>query len=183
MGPDELERLVTASGDRLLRLALQLTHQHAAAQDLVQQALLHLLRSRVRLDADSENAYRYARKAVVHAHISGHRRLVRLMPTVSGRLPEPQRTIDDPADRIVDADLVWTSLMTLPDRQRAVLVLRYFEDLADPDIARILGCRRTTVRSLAARGLATLRHLDALGTVRPARPNRLASSDRPVEQQ
>jgi len=58
---------------------------------------------------------------------------------------------------VSNRDLVWRLLATLPDRQRAALVMRYFEDLADPEIAESLGCRLGTVRSLISRGLATLR--------------------------
>jgi RNA polymerase sigma factor (sigma-70 family) len=68
-------------------------------------------------------------------------------------LPEAVSTSPDPADR----DLLWHALQDLPDRQRTVLVLRFYLDLPDIEIARILGCRRPTVRSLAARGLAALR--------------------------
>jgi RNA polymerase sigma factor (sigma-70 family) len=62
-------------------------------------------------------------------------------------------------DAIADHDRMWRALGELPARQRAVLVLRYYEDLPDPQIADVLGCRRSTVRSLAARGLAALRPL------------------------
>jgi RNA polymerase sigma factor (sigma-70 family) len=58
---------------------------------------------------------------------------------------------------VADRRLLWQLLLTLPERQRAALVLRYFHDLPDAEIARALGCREVTVRSLISRGLATLR--------------------------
>jgi RNA polymerase sigma factor (sigma-70 family) len=63
----------------------------------------------------------------------------------------------DPGARFDDRDELWTLLRTLPERQRAALVLRYFHDLPDEDIAVALGCREGTVRSLISRGLAALR--------------------------
>lgn len=62
-------------------------------------------------------------------------------------------TGSDPAER----DALWQALRRLPVRQRTVLVLRFYEDATDADIAHALGCRRGTVRSLASRALATLR--------------------------
>jgi RNA polymerase sigma factor (sigma-70 family) len=58
---------------------------------------------------------------------------------------------------VTNRDLVWRLLATLPDRQRAALVMRFFDDLADEEIAAALGCRVGTVRSLVSRGLAALR--------------------------
>jgi RNA polymerase sigma factor (sigma-70 family) len=69
----------------------------------------------------------------------------------------------------VDRDLLWQALRRLPVRNRTVLVLRYYADASDADIATTLGCRRGTVRSLASRGLATLRGDAALIAERGAR--------------
>ena len=68
---------------------------------------------------------------------------------------EPAAT--DGADAHASRDAAWALLAGLPGRQRAVLVLRYYEDLSDLEIAVVLGCRASTVRSQAARALATLR--------------------------
>jgi RNA polymerase sigma factor (sigma-70 family) len=57
-----------------------------------------------------------------------------------------------PEDRIADRAQLWAALGALSARQRAVLVLRYYEDLADHEIAAVLGCREASVRSLASRG-------------------------------
>jgi RNA polymerase sigma factor (sigma-70 family) len=64
---------------------------------------------------------------------------------------------DDGARSYAARDAAWELLRRLPRRQRAVLVLRYYEDLSDADIAGVLGCTQGTVRSQAARGLAALR--------------------------
>jgi RNA polymerase sigma factor (sigma-70 family) len=63
----------------------------------------------------------------------------------------------DHADQSADRDQLWALLRTLPHRQRAALVLRYYEDLSDADVAEVLDCAVGTVRSLISRGLATLR--------------------------
>ena len=68
------------------------------------------------------------------------------------------------AQGVADRDLVWSLLGHLGERQRAVLVLRYFHDWADADIAAAVGCRKGTVRSLLSRGLAALRADLAAGT-------------------
>jgi RNA polymerase sigma factor (sigma-70 family) len=68
-----------------------------------------------------------------------------------------RRDATDPYAQVADRDEIWGLLATLPQRQRAALVLRYFEDLADDEIAGALGCRVGTVRSLLSRGLTSLR--------------------------
>ena len=64
-----------------------------------------------------------------------------------------------PEDRIVDTDAVWTALSELPARQRAVVVLRYYEHLSEAEIADVLGIRPGTVKSQASAALANLRRL------------------------
>ncbi len=122
---DALAELVAHSGDRLLRVAYQLTHDRAAAQDLVQDALLRVYRSMRRRGLPPGDWYAYLR----------------------------------PEDQIADRAQLWAALGALSARQRAALVLRYYEDLPDHQIAALLGCREATVRSLASRGLAVLRQL------------------------
>lgn len=64
---------------------------------------------------------------------------------------------DFPDGEIAETDAIWRLLATWPRRQRAVLALRYYEDLSDADIAQLLGCSAGTLRSNASRALATLR--------------------------
>jgi RNA polymerase sigma factor (sigma-70 family) len=92
---------------------------------------------------------------VVNEFLSWRRRLKnRELPLAE--LDETPAT-EDVSGRQVERDAAWRLLATLPRRQRAVLVLRYYEDLPDDEIATVLGCTASTVRSNAARGLAALR--------------------------
>ena len=77
--------------------------------------------------------------------------------------PAGEAATPDAADAVASRDAAWKLLGRLPRRQRAVLALRYYEDLPDEAIAATLGCAASTVRSQAARALATLR--DVAGTV------------------
>ena len=69
----------------------------------------------------------------------------------------PDRSVPDSTERVADQDFMWRALATLPAKQRAVLVLRHYEDMTDSDIAAALDCQPSTVRSQAARALETLR--------------------------
>lgn len=100
-----------------------------------------------------DNPVGYARRALANANISRARR-ASSTELVVDELPDRVATSsDDPAER----DLLWQALGKLPVRQRTVLVLRFYLDAADEQIAETLDCRRGTVRSLASRGLAVLR--------------------------
>jgi len=151
---DALAELVTHSGDRLLRVAYQLTHDRAAAQDLVQDALLQVYRSMRRRGLPPEDWYAYLRRAVINEYLRA-RRLRSSGEVVTDRMPE-RPAAGSPEDQIADRAQLWTALGAL---QRAALVLRYYEDLPDHQIAALLGCREASVRSLASRGLAVLRQL------------------------
>jgi RNA polymerase sigma factor (sigma-70 family) len=72
-------------------------------------------------------------------------------------LDDARGGVHDHADRLVEADALWNRLATLGRKQRAVLVLRYYEQLEDEQIADLLGCAPATVRSHASRALRTLR--------------------------
>jgi RNA polymerase sigma-70 factor (sigma-E family) len=154
---DALAEVVVHSGDRLLRVAYQLTHDRVAAQDLVQEALLRVYRSMLRRGVAPQDSYAYLRRAVVNEYL----RTVRLRSSaevVTDRMPE-RPVASSPEDQIADRAQVWAALGALSARQRAVLVLRYYEDLPDHQIAALLGCREASVRSLASRGLAVMRQL------------------------
>jgi RNA polymerase sigma factor (sigma-70 family) len=107
----------------------------------------------------------YLRRALVHEHVSGVRRLGRRVRTAP---LEGQDVADDQTPTADQRDARWRLLSTLPRQQRAVLVLRFYEDLPDRDIAAALGCSEPTVRSNASRALATLRtRLTQTEEVRP----------------
>jgi RNA polymerase sigma factor (sigma-70 family) len=88
---------------------------------------------------------------MTNRHVSTWRRLRRERLVADA----PEAAYDDPAPRADDA--LWAALARLPRRQRAVLVLRYYEDLSEAQIATVLDCAPGTVKSQASKGLATLR--------------------------
>jgi RNA polymerase sigma-70 factor (sigma-E family) len=138
----------------LLRTAYLLTGNGNAAEELVQDTLVRLYPKRDRVErADVPLAY--VRRSLANAFVNQQRRASR-REFAYGDLPE---RVDDRDDfrQVIDRDEIWHRLASLPDRQRAALVLRFFEGLSDDDAADALGCRAGTVRSLISRGLATLR--------------------------
>lgn len=142
-----------ANGRSLTRFAYLICGDRGAAEDLVQDSYVALYR-RFGEVIPVAAPVAYARRAIVNAHISAGRRSVRRR-TVLGVVPDIA-VHDDDLDR-GEQDALWHAMSRLPTRQRAVLVLRYYLDLADADIAVMLGCREGTVRSLAARSFALLR--------------------------
>jgi RNA polymerase sigma-70 factor (sigma-E family) len=145
---------------RLLRYALMLTGDRELAQDVVQEVLARAqIRWRKISDADSPDAY--VRQMVLNEYLSWRRRwAVRSVHAVGERvleLSDARQTFRDHADAVADADDLWHRLATLPRKQRAVLVLRYYEQLDDDEIASLLGCACVTVRSNASKALKTLR--------------------------
>jgi len=156
---DVVTELVEQCGDRLLRVAYQLTHDAAAAQDLVQEALLRVYQSVRHRGLAPEDWYAYLRRAVINEYVRT-RRLRSSTEIVTDAVPE-RPAAGCLEDRAADQAKLWAALVALSERQRAVLVLRYYEGLADHEIAALLGCREATVRSLASRGLAAMRPLVA----------------------
>ncbi|MBA2738622.1 MAG: SigE family RNA polymerase sigma factor [Nocardioidaceae bacterium] len=132
----------------LLRFGRVLTGNDEAAADLVQDALERTLLAWSRLD-DRDDPVAYVRRVMVNRNISVWRRLRRESVT-----DEPPVVVHLDTHR--DHDL-WHALQTLPARQRAVLALRYYEDLSEAEIARVLGCSTGTVKSQASKGMAKLR--------------------------
>src|SRR6185369_16068447 len=129
--------------------AYLLTGDHHLAEDLVQQALLRVADRWPALAARGDPDA-YVRRVMYHQHISWWRR--REPPTVRHEVP-PGAT-PDPGDGVVAAAVVRQALARLGPRQRAVLILRYFEDLTETSTAEILGISVGTVKSQARDGLA-----------------------------
>ena len=150
------EDFVNGSSARLFTMARLLTGgNRAEAEDLLQGAYERAYRrwGHISRRADPE---RYVRQILVNASVNRWRRLRRhpeVPLVVSGADPGGA----DTAGAVADRDLLLRGLAALPPRQRAVLVLRYFEDLSEAQTAEILGCSVGTVKSQAARGLARLR--------------------------
>jgi RNA polymerase sigma-70 factor (sigma-E family) len=148
-------RFVREQTATLLRSAYLLTGSPAAAEDLVQDTLLRLLPKWDRvLAADVPMAY--VRRSLVNGFLNQRRRPAS-REIVTDEVPERLDGGHDIGVDVSDRDLVWRLLATLPARQRAALVMRFFDDLPDEQIAENLGCRLGTVRSLISRGLVALR--------------------------
>ena len=148
------DEFVAARSGALLRTAYLLTRDHALAEDLLQTALTKAWFSWGRIDTSPEA---YVRRILVTTYASWWRRKWN-GEQATDELPEAGR-----ADSVGDTDL-WTALGRLPKRQRAVVVLRYFEDLTEAETARVLGCSVGTVKSQTAKAFAKLRIDPALIT-------------------
>lgn len=140
----------------LLRFAAVLTGDRDLAQDIVQEVLarVHVKWRKIsQLDVPDQ----YVRRAIANEFISWRRRWGRVVPV--GQVLEDGRPAGQPdsATTHAERDALLADLAKLPRRQQAVLVLRYYEGLSDPEIAEVLGCRPGTVRGYASRALATLR--------------------------
>lgn len=142
--------------DALLRYAVMLTGDPHTAQDLVQDTMVRVQLNWRRV-ARADSPERYVRRMLTNQFVDWRRgswlSRVLLRPE-----PDPARPCpSDHAQENAERDLIWSWLAKLPRRQRAVLVLRYYEDLPDAEIAEVLGCAVGTVRSSISRALATLR--------------------------
>ncbi|MFJ6198578.1 SigE family RNA polymerase sigma factor [Micromonospora sp. NPDC092111] len=148
------EEYVSSRGPALVRLARLLTGDAHRAEDLTQDVLarayLHW-RSIARTDRPDV----YVRRMLVNANRSWWRRRSNRELVVDGFVERAGR--GDLGGEAADRDELWRLILRLPDRQRAVLVLRYYEDLDDATIAQILDCSPVTVRTHAMRALAHLR--------------------------
>jgi RNA polymerase sigma-70 factor (sigma-E family) len=138
---------------RLLRIAYLLTGDAGHAEDLLQTALAKTYRHWPRVEADGQ-AVAYVRRVMVNTHISWRRRLA-AHERVTGIVPD--QWVDDAQNSHAVRDEVRQALLRLSPRVRAVLVLRYFEDLTEVETARLLGCSVSTVNTHATRGIAALR--------------------------
>ena len=150
-----LERLLTDRADQLMRTAVLLAGSREAGQDLLQAALERLLRRGKALDGDPEA---YLRRTLYNLAADGFRRQGRLQRKLLLLRAQAQA----PADAIAEVDLrdaLVRLLLQLPPQQRAVLVLRYWEQLTEAETAAVLGWPEGTVKSAASRGLRRLRDL------------------------
>jgi RNA polymerase sigma-70 factor (sigma-E family) len=153
---DEEEFLVFADAIRpsLRRTAFLICGDWEWAADFTQEALVRLYVAWPRLDRD-RGLRTYARKAVVSVAIDHGRK--RSSGEVPGWAEPPEHATEDLTAGVLDRLVLMDALATLPPRQRACVVLRYYEDLSVEAVAEILGCRTGTVKSQTSRGLETLR--------------------------
>jgi RNA polymerase sigma-70 factor (sigma-E family) len=150
---DDFRVYVEARGPALLRAAYQLTGHQADAEDLLQSALTktYLAWDRIHDRAALDG---YVRRAMVNINISWWRRR-KLEEYPSEEVPEPppgELSRDDQAHEQLEQ-----ALARLPARMRAAIVLRYYEDMTEPEIAKTLGISVGTVKSTVSRAMAKLR--------------------------
>ena len=150
--PASYEEYVAARWPTLYRTAYLMTGNHADAEDLVQTALVkaYAAWSKV-VAADSADAY--VRKILTNTFLSGRRPLRVTRERLVDRMPEVPMTVPGAEDRLS----IWPHVSSLPPRQRAVVVLRYYEDLSEQQIADALGCSPGTVKSNASLALKSLK--------------------------
>jgi len=144
---------VLTRGTALLRVATMLTGNRADAEDLVQAALAKTYLAWGNIN-DQTAVDAYVRRAMVNTHISWwRRRKFEEYPT--DELPD--QAIADYARDSDTAEVVRRAIDRLPDRMRAAVMLRYFEDMTEPEIAEALGVSLGTVKSTVSRAVARLR--------------------------
>lgn len=157
---NDFEMFVAARGPALLRLGVMLTGTPHESEDLVQSALVKVCKHWNRV-AVADNPEAYVRQIMVREQISWKRRKAstEVISASPHELQEASSRLENPdhADSVVTRDHLWQLLATLPRKQRAVLVLRYYEDMSDAQIADVLNCRQGTVRSNAHRALRELK--------------------------
>ncbi len=145
------DEFVAARSPRLLRVAYLLTRDWAEAEDLLQTALMKAWFAWARIDSDPEA---YVRRIIATTFTSWRRR------HWSGEISRadlPERSGPDAMSGVEDRHGLWPALGRLPRRQRAVIVLRYFEDLTETQTAATLGIAVGTVKSQTSKALAALR--------------------------
>jgi RNA polymerase sigma-70 factor (sigma-E family) len=152
---EQFDEFMASRWPGLVRLAFGLTGDRWLAEDLAQTALASAYAAwwRVRR-ADDPDAY--VRRILINASKSRFRRN-RVSERTGGPDDLPDPAVEDPAAEVGERSALLAALAQLPPRQRAVVVLRYWEDLPDAQVGALLGCSAGTVRSQAARALAKLR--------------------------
>jgi len=151
---DSFDGFVVQRGQALLRFAHVLCGDAYLAEDLVQEVLARVHRRWNRIGG-MRSPEAYLRTAIVREYLSLRRRRAST-ERVMAQVPETLAGSDTEGD-VVLRDQLWHLLSGLPRKQRAVLVLRFYCDLSDEEIAEVLGRTRSTVRSQASRALARLR--------------------------
>lgn len=156
----DFERFAEAELPGLLRYATMLTGDPELARDLVQEVMLKAHSHWDRVAAADHPSF-YVKTMLTRAHISWRRRWSVRNVVVGFHDAIAEGPVVDHADVVVDRAVLWQRLAGLPRQQRAVLVLRYYEQLTDGEIAGVLGCTAGTVRGYASRALSSLRLDDA----------------------
>jgi RNA polymerase sigma-70 factor (sigma-E family) len=151
----DFDQFVASHVDDLLRTAYLIVWDEGEAEDLVQECLLRVARRWPRI-REMEQPRAYARRILVNLALDGARDRKRRRHELEPGAPASLIAVDPPPEFEARAELL-QALGQLHERQRAVLVLRYFNDLTEAQVAEVLGCSPGTVKSSAFRGLARLR--------------------------
>jgi RNA polymerase sigma-70 factor (sigma-E family) len=152
---DSFDQYAVDRLDRLLRFATALTCDPHLAQDVVQEVLLRVQRKWPQIEP-MRGRDAYVHRMIINEYFSWRRR--KAARAVSHSTLDALGTpTADPATAYAERDAMRGRIATLPRKQRAALMLRYYEDRADTEIAELLGCSTGTVRSHISRALSTLR--------------------------
>ncbi|WEH31670.1 SigE family RNA polymerase sigma factor [Streptomyces sp. AM 3-1-1] len=163
--PLTFESYVRARGAGLLRTARSLTPNPYDAEDLLQTALAKTFSAWERIE-DHGAVDGYVRRALVNTRTSQWRKR-RVDEYSCAELPEPEPLpATDPAEAQAMRDAMWHAVLRLPARQRAMVTLRYYEDLSEAQTAEVLGVSVGTVKSAVSRALAKLREDRELALLR-----------------
>jgi RNA polymerase sigma-70 factor (sigma-E family) len=153
---DEISALYAAVTPRFVRLAYLLTADQGFAEDVVQEAFIKVA-SRLGRLRDPNAVGAYLRRAVVN-EVLGSRRSLARQARREAAAHAAQRTVPEaPTDRVDQRIDLVEALNKLPLRQRTAILLRYWMDLSDADIAEAMSCPVGTVKSTLARGIEALR--------------------------
>jgi RNA polymerase sigma-70 factor (sigma-E family) len=164
-GREAFREYVAGRSPALLRTAYLLTGHRADAEDLLQTALAKTYVAWERIE-DHRALDGYVRRALLNTRTSQWRKR-KVDEFVCEELPEPDGApAGDPADQQALRDSMWRAIMKLPARQRAMVVLRYYEDLSEAQTAEVLGVSVGTVKSAVSRALGKLREDPELEPVR-----------------
>ncbi|MDL4816906.1 SigE family RNA polymerase sigma factor [Actinomadura opuntiae] len=172
---EEFRAYVADRGPTLLRAAMRLTSDRAEAEDLLQAALAKTYLAWDRIH-DRAAVDGYVRRAMANTQISWwRRRKLDIYPTDQ----VPDRPVDDHTRRAEMRDALGRALGRLPERQRLAVMLRYYEDMSEAEIADVLGVSVGTVKSTVSRAMSRLRDDDALGDDFPGIPCQPRGDDPP----
>lgn len=149
------EDFVRAAGPDLVRFARAVTGDSHRGEDAAQSALARVLPRWSRI-GQMDDPVAYVRKMIINGELSWRRRLSSREVVVDD-VPAPSAATADFTEAAVRRQALLQRVRLLPARQRAAVALRFYEDLPDSEIATLLGCTESTVRSLVAAGLSTLR--------------------------
>jgi RNA polymerase sigma-70 factor (sigma-E family) len=152
MNRHDFDRFVADSTDGLLRTAYLIVWDLPEAEDLVQETLFKVARRWPKVSR-MEHPAAYARRILVNLALDGSLKRSRRRAELNAARPSHPAV---PAAPLDTHDELHAALVALPPRQRAVLVLRYFLDLPEAEVAVALQCSLGTVKSTASRGLARL---------------------------